>query len=433
MKPLGLDYASAVSFLGETELERELALQRSRLEEIRRPSPNGGADLGWLEFDSVADAALLGTIKEKAEAIRENADIFILIGVGGSNQGARAVIEALGDNSKIDSGQRKGPKIIYAGNNLSPKYLNSILEEIQGKSVYVNVIAKNFATLEPGISFRIFRQYLERTYGKDGAAQRIIATGSLNRSSLEVLGENRGYTLLPFPLNVGGRFSVLTAVGLLPIAVSGVEIDQLLAGAREMKDLLQRIDLENSPAVIYALLRNLLLKKGYEIEVLAHFEPVLEYFAKWWLQLFGESEGKEGKGVYPSRCSYSEDLHAIGQYLQQGRRVIFETFINLEKVDSSLILGPEPDDCDQFNYLSGYDLGEINRIAYRATYQAHTEGGVPCIGINVPRLNAYYFGQLFFFFEMACYLSATLLGVNPFDQPGVEAYKKNMFELFKSK
>lgn len=419
MKPITMDYSNAFSFAKEEEISAILEENRPLIEKILEDSKKESDVLGWIDLETVADETLLCGIEEKAREIREKADVFVLIGIGGSNQGARAVIEVLGDTAV---------KVVYAGNTLSPDSLAKVMAEIKGKSVYVNVIAKNFATLEPGITFRVIRRYMEETYGVEEAGKRIIATGSLNNSSLEVLGKQKGYTLLPFPLDVGGRFSVLSAVGLLPIAIAGISIRDLLAGAKEMKKLIQGEAPEKNIAVLYALYRNILLEKGYAVEILAFFEPVLNYLAKWWVQLYGESEGKVGKGIFPTACSFSEDLHSLGQYIQEGRRMLFETFLNLEDQGCSVTIPQEEKDIDGFAYIDGQEFAYLNQIAYKATIKAHVAGGVPCMIINVPKLTSYYMGQLFYFFEYACYLSGSILGVNPFDQPGVEAYKTHMFK-----
>lgn len=418
MKSIHLNCSKVYSFISESEIKGVIETNRELIQEILSPDKENLDDLGWVNIDSIANYELVKDIKNKAKEIREKADIFLLIGVGGSNQGARAVIEALGDD-KVE--------VVYAGNSLSPNHINKIVSKLEGKSIYVNVIAKNFATLEPGITFRVIRNYMEQRYGEIEAGKRIIATGSLNNSNLELLGKKKGYTLMPFPLDVGGRYSVLTAVGLLPIAVAGIDITELLMGAKDIKkEIHLKAPVEN-PAVLYGVIRNMLLQKGYSIEILSQFEPLLSYFSKWWVQLFGESEGKSGKGIYPTACSFSEDLHSLGQYIQEGQRILFETFLNLENQGSSYKIPHEEFDIDDFQYIDGKDFAYLNKTAYEATVQAHTDGGVPCVVIDIPELTPYYMGQLFYFFEYACYISGSILGINPFDQPGVEAYKEKMF------
>ncbi len=422
MKSIHLNCSKVYSFISESEIKSVIETNRELIQKILSPDKENLDDLGWVDIDSIANNELLVNIKNKAQEIREKADIFLLIGVGGSNQGSRAVIEALGDD-KIE--------VVYAGNSLSPNHINKIISRLEGKSIYVNVIAKNFATLEPGITFRVIRNYMEQRYGEVEAGKRIIATGSLNNSNLEVLGKKKGYTLMPFPLDVGGRYSVLTAVGLLPIAVAGIDITELLMGAKDIKKEVHLKTPEENPAVLYGVIRNILLRKGYSIEILSQFEPLLSYFSKWWVQLFGESEGKSGKGIYPTACSFSEDLHSLGQYIQEGQRILFETFLNLENQGSSYKIPHEEFDIDDFQYIDSKDFAYLNKTAYEATVQAHTDGGVPCVVIDIPELTPYYMGQLFYFFEYACYISGSILGINPFDQPGVEAYKEKMFAELK--
>ena len=417
------DYSNALSFLKEGELEQFIRNQQQNIEFVLNADGKSSEDLGWIAAVQEQNPELLTRIEEKAQDVREHADLFVLIGVGGSNQGARATIQALSFREQSPA----SPKILYAGNNLSPSYLKTVLRDFEGKSIYCNVIAKNFATLEPGSIFRVIRQYLEKRYGEREAAARIIATASLNGSHLEALAKAKGYTIFPFPLNVGGRFSVLSPVGLFPIAVAGLNIRDLLQGAVEMLHSLSQSPEEAHPIVLYAALRNLLLQKGYHIEILSHFEPCLESLAAWWVQLFGESEGKQQKGIFPTSCSFTEDLHSLGQYIQDGRRILMETFLHIQKPLINLPVSEDDKTKDDFDYLNGKDYAELNEIAYQSTIAAHRDGGVPCMSLQLPELNERVLGQVFLFFEYACFLSATMLGVNPFDQPGVESYKKNMF------
>ena len=419
MRPITLDYSNILSFVSQKEIDHLINKNQDIIRHMLDAKNQDSDELGWADVDACANRQLVEHIEEKAKEIRENADVFLLIGVGGSNQGARAVIKALQPSGN--------PEILYAGNNLSPVYMHRILGQLKGKSVYANIIAKNFATLEPGICFRVIRKYMEETYGEEEAAKRIIATGSPHNSSLEQLADHKGYMFLPFPLDIGGRYSVLSAVGLLPIAVSGADIRALINGAKDMAVLIHARSLNENLAVSYGAIRNVLLAKGYKIEMLAYFEPLLVYFSKWWAQLFGESEGKDGKGIFPTACAFTEDLHSLGQYIQDGQRIIFETFIHLEESGASLIIEEDKGAPDDFDYLDGKDFASLNQTAYEATVKAHVEGGVPAMVLNVPALTPYYMGQLFYFFEYACYISGFILGVNPFDQPGVEAYKINMF------
>lgn len=372
--------------------------------------------LGWFSVDKWANSKEVRRLQELAAHIRENADAFVIIGVGGSNNAARAVIEALQTDDKV--------KIVYMGNTLSPYELTKALKELEGKSVYIDCIAKNFETLEPGASFRVLRKFLSDKY-QEKANERIIATGTKG-SSLEKLCQEQGYTFLEFPEDVGGRFSAMTAVGLLPMAVAGIDIEKLVSGAFDMQKYLTSGEMTGNPAYQYACLRNLYYKKGYKIEMLASFEPQFRWFYKWWIQLFGESEGKDNKGLFPSSGDFCEELHAMGQYIQDGAPLLFETFLDVREKNVSLT--PAADEVsDGFDYLNGKEFWEINKASFHATVKAHSEK-LPCLILEIEKLDAYAFGELFYFFLFSCYASARILGVNPFDQPGVEAYKKWMFE-----
>ena len=372
--------------------------------------------LGWFSVDKWANPKEVKKLQELAVHIREKADVFVIVGVGGSNNAARSVIEALQSDDKV--------KIVYMGNTLSPWELQKALKELEGKSVYIDCIAKNFETLEPGASFRVLRKFLSDKY-QEKANERIIATGTKG-SALEKLCEEQRYTFLEFPEDVGGRFSAMTAVGLLPMAVAGIDIEKLVLGASDMQKYLTSGEIAGNPAYQYACLRNLYYKKGYKIEMLASFEPQFRWFYKWWIQLFGESEGKDNKGLFPSAGDFCEELHAMGQYIQDGTPLLFETFLDVQEKNSSL--GPAPDKVsDGFDYLNGKEFWEINKASFHATVKAHREK-LPCLILEVENLDAYAFGELFYFFLFSCYASARILGVNPFDQLGVEAYKKWMFE-----
>lgn len=372
--------------------------------------------LGWFSVDKWANCEEVKRLKELAARIRENADVFVIVGVGGSNNAARAVIEALQTDDKV--------KIIYMGNTLSPYELQKTLKGLEGKSVYIDCIAKNFETLEPGASFRVLRNFLFARY-QEKAKERIIATGTKG-SSLEELCEEQGYTFLEFPKDVGGRFSAMTTVGLLPMAVAGIDIEKLIFGASDMEKYLTNGEVMENPAYQYACLRNLYYEKGYKIEMLASFEPQFCWFYKWWIQLFGESEGKDNKGLFPASGDFCEELHAMGQYVQDGMPLLFETFLDVQEKNAFLV--PESDGIeDGFDYLNGKEFWDINKASFHATVRAHKEK-LPCMILEVEKLDAYSFGELFYFFMFSCYVSARILGVNPFDQPGVEAYKKWMFE-----
>ncbi len=372
---------------------------------------------GWLNPDQWAGEAWLSQIERLAERVRQCSDVFVLIGVGGSNNAARSVIEALADGS--------GCEIIYAGNTLSPHALNKMLRSLEGKDYCIDCIAKNFETLEPGSSFRILREAMAKKYTPEEAARRTICTGTYG-SSLEKLCQAEGYTFVPFPTDVGGRYSAFSFVGLLPMAVAGIDIRALVRGGKDMAEQLHREDAESNLALRYAALRNPYKQEGYTLEMLASFEPQFRWFNKWWVQLFGESEGKDGKGIFPVAGEYSEELHAVGQYLQDGAPLMFETFLDVEEPTDHLVIHPDGKQ-DYFDYLNGKDFWEINRAAFEATVTAHS-GKMPCVLLKVGALDAYHFGQLFYFFQFACYLSGEILGINPFDQPGVEAYKSWMFK-----
>lgn len=401
-------------------LQQELAGLLAQNTEILKTACQGEAryadSQGWLDTDEWAGEKHLARIEKLAAEIREHADAFVLIGVGGSNNAARSVIKAL---------QKEGtPEIIYAGNTLSPHALKKMLKQLVGKSVYIDCIAKNFETLEPGSSFRILRKWLCERHG-DKAAKRIIATGTAG-SSLERLCIDNGYTFLEFPDNIGGRYTAMSNVGLLPMAVAGIDIRELVKGARDMQiELHTKAGAENI-AYRYACLRNLFYQRGYRVEMLSCFEPQFRYFYKWWIQLFAESEGKDNKGIFPVAGEFSEELHSVGQFIQDGSPILFETFMEVMEQRDSLIVEPDPLQ-DDFDYLDGKDFWDINQAAFKATVAAHSEK-LPCMTLEIGALDAYHFGQLFYFFQFACYLSCRIMGVNAFDQPGVEAYKKWMFE-----
>lgn len=417
MERIKIDYLDGKKNIEENEFQQHLLKNKQYLEYIKNNNVDNMDSLGWLDSQEWAGEEAINNIIEKAEKVRKDGDIFVLIGVGGSNNSARAVIKALQKDGK--------PKVLYAGNNISPHYMNELLRELEGKSVYINVIAKNFETLEPGIGFRVLRSYLEKTYGESGK-DRIFVTGTKD-SHLHQLAKEHGYEFLVFPDNIGGRYSAICDVGLFPMAVAGIDIKSLVQGAKDMRGCLLSEDYSNNIALKYATYRNMLLQNGYNIEMLAFFEPQLEYFSKWWIQLFAESEGKENKGIFPVSSNYSEDLHSLGQYVQDGQNIIFETFIDVQEQNSSLILHKDHVD-DKFDYLNEKDFWDINKAAFEATIGAHSDSGIPCIKITLPALDEYNFGQMFYLFEFSCYLSACILGINPFDQPGVENYKKYMFD-----
>ncbi len=370
-------------------------------------------------------------LKKAADKIKSDSDVLLVVGIGGSYLGARAAIEMLNHSfyNELSKEQRNSPQVFFVGNSISAPYINDLFDVLKDKDVSVNVISKSGTTTEPAIAFRIFRKFLEEKYGVEEAKGRIYATTDKAKGALKTLAIEEGYESFVIPDDVGGRYSVLTAVGLLPIAVSGVDIDQMMQGAQKAQGELSEADLDKNPAYQYAAVRNVLYNKGKTIEMLINYEPSLQYFAEWWKQLFGESEGKDFKGIYPSSANFSTDLHSLGQYVQEGRRDIFETVLHVEEPKSNITIEEEAQDLDGLNYLAGKTLDFVNEKAYQGTLLAHTDGQVPNLLVHLPKLDAYTFGYVVYFFEKACAISGYLLGVNPFDQPGVEAYKKNMFAL----
>lgn len=372
--------------------------------------------LGWLHVETAA--VQVEEIKAKAEEVRKKADVFVIVGVGGANQAARAMIEALQGED--------GPRIVYLGNTLSPHYISKMLTGLEGKSVYINVIAKNFETLEPGSHFRVLRKYMEQRYSKEEMADRVILTGTYG-SRLEEIAKENGYMFLSFPKLIGGRYSAFSPVGLFPIAVAGLDIDKFLKGASDA-EVFCKDNTEDNPAIRYAAIRSLLYDKNFDIEMLVAFEPQFAYFAKWWVQLFGESEGKDKKGIFPAAAIYSEDLHSIGQYMQDGRRNLLETFLKVKNPRASVIVKEDKEFGDGFDYLDNMDFDEINKAAEKATIEAHVKGGVPCIEFQIEEISEETFGALYYTFMLACAVSGRLIRVNPFDQEGVEEYKRSMFQ-----
>ena len=386
---------------------------------------------GWLNLPTNYDKAEFEKIKKSAEKIQKDSDVLLVIGIGGSYLGARAVIESLTNTfyNLQDKNVRKTPQILYVGNNLSSNYVADLIDYIADKDVSINVISKSGTTTEPAIAFRIFREILENKYSLKEARGRIYVTTDKKKGALKELAKKEKYTTFVIPDNVGGRYSVLTAVGLLPIATAGIDIDELMEGARTAQDRYDDAELKYNECYKYAVLRNLLYEKEKNIELLVTYEPKMHYFIEWWKQLFGESEGKEQKGIYPSGAEFTTDLHSLGQYIQEGRRNLFETVINIEKPERDLKLKLEEDNLDNLNYLAGKTLSYVNKKAMEGTIQAHVDGDVPNILISIEKLNANNMGQLIYFFELACAMSGEILGVNPFNQPGVEKYKANMFKL----
>ncbi len=370
-------------------------------------------------------------IKNAAKKIQKDSDVLVVIGIGGSYLGARAVIETLTSTfyNMLSEKQRKTPQIFFVGNNMSPNYINYLLECIEKKDVSINVISKSGTTLEPAVAFRIFREYLESKYGLDEARKRIYVTTDKSKGTLKTLSDEEEYETFVIPDNIGGRYSLLTAVGLLPIAVAGVDIKKLMEGARNAQEKYNEEDLKYNDCYKYAVVRNILYNQNKTTEILVNYEPKMLYFTEWWKQLYGESEGKEGKGIFPAGTIFTTDLHSLGQYIQEGKRNLFETVINIEKSKTNIKLKADEDNIDGLNYLEGKDLDYVNHKAMEATVEAHVSGDVPNVVINMEKLDEENLGELIYFFELACAISGKLLGVNPFNQPGVEKYKKNMFKL----
>ncbi len=388
--------------------------------------------VGWLELPTDYNKEEFKRIKKAAKKIAKESDILVVIGIGGSYLGARAVIESLTSSfyNLLPEEQRKYPQILYVGNNLSPNYMNEIIEYIGNKDFSVNVISKSGTTTEPAIAFRIFREILENKYGIDEARSRIYATTDKEKGALKTLAENEGYEQFVVPDNVGGRYSVLTAVGLLPIAVAGIDIEKLMEGARIAQERFDDPDLKYNECYQYAVIRNILYSKMKKTtEILVNYEPKMHYFTEWWKQLYGESEGKDNKGIFPSGVDFTTDLHSMGQYIQEGRRDLFETVIKIKTPANDIIINPDDDNLDGLNYLAGKTMDYVNKKAMEGTVKAHVDGDVPNIIIEMNKLDAKNIGELIYFFEKACAMSGMILGVNPFNQPGVEKYKKNMFHL----
>lgn len=394
-----------------------------------------GSDfLGWLDLPVKYDRAEFRRVKAAAKRIQRQSEILVVIGIGGSYLGAKAALEFCRPTPPISPApsRKKGPvQICFAGTNLSGPYLAQLLEVLGDRDFSVNVISKSGTTTEPAIAFRVFKKKLEEKYGKEGARSRIYATTDKARGALKTLADREGYETFVVPDDVGGRFSVLTAVGLLPIAVAGIDVDALLHGAADARTRYRTAPFAENDVLQYAAARNILHRKGKAIEMLINYEPRLHFLAEWWKQLYGESEGKDGKGIFTASAVFTTDLHSLGQYIQDGRRHLFETLLDIERPEADITLETTADDLDGLNYLAGKTLDYVNKKAAQGTLEAHTDGGVPNLRIAIPEATPYYLGQLFYFFEKACAVSGYLLGVNPFDQPGVEAYKKNMFRLLK--
>lgn len=428
---VSFDYSLAKGVIGQDELTSMKAAVLAARDTLENKKGAGNDFLGWIDLPEDYDKEEFARIQKAAEKIQSDSEVLVVIGIGGSYLGARAAIEFLRHcfYNSVDKKVRKTPEIYYAGNSISGTYLSQLIETIGDRDFSVNVISKSGTTTEPAIAFRIFKEMLENKYGKEEAARRIYATTDRAKGALKGLATEEGYETFVVPDNVGGRFSVLTAVGLLPIAASGADIEKLMEGARSMRKLCLETEVEKNDAIQYALIRNILHAKGKSVEVLANYEPIFHYVGEWWKQLYGESEGKDQKGIFPAAVDLTTDLHSMGQFIQDGSRIMFETVMELEHPALDITVKEEEKDLDGLNYLAGKTMDFINKSAMRGTQLAHTDGNVPNLVIRIPEQSEFSLGELFYFFEYACGISGYLLGVNPFNQPGVESYKKNMFAL----
>jgi len=427
---LKIDISNGKPFIGDKCLSRYQEEVNKCHQMLVNRTGKGNDFLGWMDLPETIEEEMINRINEDAAWIRAVAEVFVVIGIGGSYLGSRAVIDALGNPFQGLIGRKGHPLVIFAGENLSEDYHANLLELLDHKSYAVAVVSKSGTTTEPAVAFRLIKKHLEDKYGREEAGKRIFAITDARRGALKNLADNRGYVSYVIPDDVGGRYSVLTPVGLLPIAVAGFDIRVLLDGARQMREIaLRSSDCEQNPCAMYAAFRNIIYRNGKFIEILVAYEPTLLYFIEWWKQLYGESEGKENKGIFPAGVTFTSDLHSMGQYIQEGMRTIFETVVSVEQPAKTLYIPDDPDNIDGLNFISGKRLSEVNRMAELGTMMAHVDGGVPNIRITIPAINEYTIGQLIYFFEFSCALSGYALGVNPFDQPGVEAYKKNMFAL----
>lgn len=426
MTHIQLDYQKALSFFEQHEIDQQADLVKSVHHTIHEGTGAGSDFLGWVDLPVDYDKEEFARIQKSAKQIQSNSDVLVVIGIGGSYLGARSAIEMLTPAFKKNEDT---PEIIFAGHHLSSTYTQELIDYLEGKDFSVNVISKSGTTTEPAVAFRLFKKLLEEKYGKEEAVKRIFATTDKEKGALKQLTTNEGYESFIVPDDVGGRFSVLTAVGLLPIAVAGIDIESMMSGAAKAREELSSDDVSENIAYQYATIRNILYSKGYTTEMLINYEPSLQYFNEWWKQLFGESEGKDLKGIYPSSANFTTDLHSLGQYVQEGRRFLFETVLKVESPKHVITIEEDPEDLDGLNYLAGKTVDDVNTKAFEGTLLAHTDGGVPNLVVKVPQLDAFTYGYLVYFFETAVAMSGYQLGVNPFNQPGVEAYKQNMFAL----
>ena len=431
MGKITFDYSKTAGFISEEEIGYMSRLTEQAKDVLVSKNGAGNDFLGWIDLPVDYDKEEFSRIEKAAEKIKKDSDVLIVIGIGGSYLGARAAIEFLrhGFYNSLPKEKRGTPEIYYVGNSISSTHLQGVIDVIGDRDFSVNVISKSGTTTEPAIAFRIFKKMLEDKYGQEEAAKRIYATTDKARGALKDLATKEGYESFVVPDDVGGRFSVLTAVGLLPIAVSGADIKALMDGAASGRELALNEKFEDNEAMKYAAIRNILLRKGKSVEVLANYEPALHYIGEWWKQLYGESEGKDQKGIFPAAVDFTTDLHSMGQFIQDGARIMFETVMNVEEARETITIEKEAEDLDGLNYLAGKTMDFVNKSAMNGTILAHTDGSVPNLMIKIPKMDEFHLGQLFYFFEFACGVSGYILGVNPFNQPGVESYKRNMFAL----
>lgn len=430
-KTVSFDYSKASRFLGADELQNFKTITLNARDTLLSKTGAGNDFLGWIDLPVCYDKEEFERIKATAKKIKEDSDVLLVVGIGGSYLGARAAIEFLSHSfyNCLDKSQRNAPQIIFCGNSISSKYIADIKDLLKDKDFSINIISKSGTTTEPAISFRVFKEMLIEKYGRKEANKRIYATTDKARGALKSLANEEGYESFVVPDDIGGRFSVLTAVGLLPIAVAGIDIDELMAGAAATREEVLKKDFEENPSLLYAAVRNIFLRKGKNIEVTANYEPSLHYISEWVKQLFGESEGKDNRGIFPAAVDLTTDLHSMGQYIQDGARIMFETVLDIEKSPAEILLKEEETDTDGMNYLAGKSVDFVNKSAMNGTILAHSDGDVPNLKINIPDMSAFSLGSLFYFYEFTCGVSGYILGVNPFNQPGVESYKANMFAL----
>ena len=431
MSKLLFDYSKALEFVSQEEIDNFESTVNLAKETLINKKGAGADFLGWLDLPVNYDKEEFERIKKAAKKIQSDSEVLVVIGIGGSYLGAKACIEALSHSfyALLDKTKRPYPHIVFCGNSISEKYLHDLEEALEGKDFSINIISKSGTTTEPAVAFRVLKKALIKKYGKDEAKKRIYATTDRAKGALKKLTDEEGYESFVVPDDVGGRFSVLTAVGLLPIAVAGIDIGKLMSGAAAARKSALEKPYKENPALLYAAMRNIIHRKGKAIEILANYEPSLHYISEWWKQLYGESEGKDNKGIYPASVDLTTDLHSMGQFIQEGSRILYETVISIEKPLVNMLLEEEEKDTDGMNYLAGKSIDFVNKSAMNGTILAHTDGGVPNLSIVLPKLNEEYLGELFYFFEFACGVSGYILAVNPFNQPGVESYKKNMFAL----